>query len=151
MEIRTFKDNELVTGISILAVLKYSYELELSKCLLIEPLLSYSKVVKALKRANSGIRSIEELVLKENVVFAGFNTRYQEHLLLSINGMMLFSEMGLISIEGNKAIYTGDSFNLFNSTLGNKTRDRVKAAKKVSEILQKGDASDLYLCLRVEI
>ena len=151
MEIRTFRDNELVTGISILAVLRYSHELELSKCMLIEPLLSYSRVVNTLKRANSSIRSIEELILKENVVFANFNSRFQEHLLLSINSMLLFSQMGLISIYDDRAVFSGDTFDFSNTSFGNKTSDRIKAAKKLSEILLKGDASDFYLSLRVEL
>ena len=58
MEIRSFRDNELITGISILAVLNYTKKLEFSKCLLIEPLLSYSRVVKGLSRRNSSIKSI---------------------------------------------------------------------------------------------
>ena len=61
MEIRSFRDNELITGISILAVLNHTKKLEFSKCLLIEPLLSYSRVVKGLSRKNSNIKSIEDL------------------------------------------------------------------------------------------
>lgn len=63
MEIRFFRDNELITGISILAVLKCTKKLEFSKCLLIEPLLSYARVVKGLSRKNSNIKSIEDLEL----------------------------------------------------------------------------------------
>lgn len=107
MEIRSFRDNELITGISILAVLNYTKKLEFSKCLLIEPLLSYSRVVKGLSRRNSSIKSIEDLVLKENVVFSDFNSRYQEKLLLSINSLLLFSKMGLVSLEGDVAAYAG--------------------------------------------
>lgn len=113
MEIRSFRDNELITGISILAVLNYTKKLEFSKCLLIEPLLSYSRVVKGLSRRNSSIKSIEDLVLKENVVFSDFNSRYQEKLLLSINSLLLFSKMGLVSLEGDVAAYAGGKFRSF--------------------------------------
>ena len=151
MEIRTFRDNELITGISILAVLSYTKKLELSKCMLIEPLLSYSNVIKGLKRTNSSIKSIEDLILKENVVFSNFNSRYREKLLLSINSMLLFIQMGLISIDEGFAVYTGEEFELFNSNLGEKASARIKAAKKLSEILLKGEASDFYLSLRIEL
>lgn len=151
MEVRSFRDNELITGISILAVLSYTKKLEFSKCLLIDPLLSYSRVVKGLARANSSIKSIEDLVLKENVVFSDFNSRYQEKLLLSINSILLFNQMGLVSMEGNFATYTGAFFDFYNSNLGEKATARIKAAKRLSEILLKGEASDFYLSLRIEI
>lgn len=49
----SFKENELLTGISILAVLKHTNQLELTKCILIEPLLSYSQVLRFLKNSNT--------------------------------------------------------------------------------------------------
>ena len=151
MEIRSFRDNELITGISILAVLNHTKKLEFSKCLLIEPLLSYSRVVKGLSRKNSNIKSIEDLILKENVVFSDFNSRYQEKLLLSINSLLLFSKMRLVSLEGDVAVYAGENFDFFNSNLGEKAAARIKASKRLSEILLKGEASDFYLSLRIEI
>lgn len=151
MEIRTFRDNELITGISILAVLKYTKKLEISKCMLIEPLLSYSKVVSSLKRVNSSIKSIEDLIIKENVVFSNFNSRYQEKLILSINSILLFEQMGLISVDDGFVFFSGENFNFFNSDLGDKATARIKAARNLSEILLKGDASDFYLSLRIEI
>lgn len=151
MEIRSFRDNELITGISILAVLNYTSKLEFSKCMLIEPLLSYSRVVKALARANSGVKSVEDLILKENVVFSDFNSRYQEKLLLSINSILLFKQMGLISLDGNFASYTGEFFDFYNPNLGEKATARIKAAKRLSEILLKEEASDFYLSLRIEV
>ena len=92
VEIRTFRDNELITEISILAVLKHSKELEYSKCILIEPILSYSRVLKALRRANSCIKSIEDLILRENIAFADFDSRFQDCLILSLNSLLLFRE-----------------------------------------------------------
>lgn len=151
METFNFKENEVLTGISILAVLKYTHELELSKCMLIEPLLSYSIVESTLKRAKSNIRSIEELIIRENVVFSNFNSRFREHFALSMNSILLFSHMGLITIKENRAIFTGNAFDFNNQLLGKKAAARIKAAKKLSEILLKGDASELYLSLRVEL
>ena len=99
METYSLKENELITGISILAVLRHTQQLELSKCILIEPLLSYSQVLRALKRSNSSIKSMEDLILKQSIPFANFNNRFQEKLLLSMNSLILFEKLGLISIE----------------------------------------------------
>lgn len=151
MEINKFKNNELITGISILAVLKYMKHIEISKCMLIEPLLSYSKVLQLLGRANSSIKSIEDLIIKESIVFTNFNERYNEKLTISINSIFLFVKLGLISIKNDEIIFEGSKFNFNDDTLGKRARMRITAAKKLAEILLKGEASDLYLSLRIEI
>jgi len=151
VEIRKFRDNELITGITILAVIRDTKKLEFSKCMLIEPLLSYSKVLRALKRVNSSIKSVEDLVLKEEIAFSNFNSRFQDNLLLTINSILLFEQMGLLKIENGFANYRGGNFDFSNQSLGKKAADRIKAAKKLAEILAKGDASDLYLSLRIEL
>ncbi len=151
MRTESFKENELITGISILAVLKYSGSLEVTKCLLVEPLLSCSTITKKLKKENTHIASIEELILKEQVVFSDFNNRYYEFLVLSINAIMLFQHMKLITIENGIVTHTNEAFNLEDSSLGSKAATRVKAAKKLATILTKGSASDLYLSLRIEL
>lgn len=151
VQIESFKENELITGISILAVLKYSGSLEVTKCLLVEPILSYSVVTQKLKTENTHIESIEELILKEQIAFSDFNDRYYEYLVLSINAMMLFRHMKLITIENGIVTYINGAFNLEDSSLGNKAATRVKAAKKLATILTKGAASDLYLSLRIEL
>lgn len=151
MEISVFRDNELITGISMLAVLRFTKKLELSKCMLIEPLLSYSKVLKLLKRANSSVKSIEDLIIKESIIFSNFSSRYQEKLILSINSLLLFKEMGLLQIEDNIVIYNGNSFDFAEQSLGERTRNRISASRKLAEILTKGDASDFYLSLRIEL
>ena len=75
MEIHSFNENELLTGISILAVLRHTKQLELSKCMLIEPILSYSAALQSLCRTNSSIKSIEDFMIKQSVSFANFNDR----------------------------------------------------------------------------
>lgn len=137
MGISIFRDNELITGISILAVLRFTKRLELSKCMLIEPLVSYSRVLKILKRSNSSIKSIEDLVIKENIIFSNFNSRYHEKLLLSMNALLLFEEMGLLRIESDGVIYNGDSFNFYEQSLGSKAKDRIAASKKLAEICKR--------------
>lgn len=151
MRLSTFQDNELLTGISILAVLQYSNELDLSKCMLIEPLLSYSKVLAVLKRANSNIKSIEDLIIKESIVFTNFDNRFQEKLILSINSILLFQNMGLLETSNGGIKFTGYNFDFSATSLGDKAKSRIVASRKLSEILAKGDASDFYLSLRVEL
>mgnify|MGYP004590756947 FL=1 len=151
MELHCFNENELLTGISILAVLRHTKQLELSKCMLIEPILSYSAALQSLCRTNSNIKSIEDFMIKQSISFANFNDRYQENLLLSLNSILLFSKLQLISFNGKVACFSGDDFDFEEPTLGRSARKRIVASKKLAEILQKGDASDFYLSLRIEV
>lgn len=151
MELNTFKENELLTGISILAVLRYTKQLELSKCILIEPLLSYSQVLNTLKRSKSKIKSIEDLIIKQSIAFANFNSRFHDKLLLSMNAIILFEKLGLLYREDNLVHFSAPDFNFATASLGELAHNRILASPKLAEILQKGDASDFYLSLRIEI
>ena len=151
IETNVLRNNELITGISILAVLRYMKQIDIAKCMLIEPLLSYSKVVQSLGRSNCSVKSIEDLIIKESVVFANFNERYAESSILSFNALMLFEKMGLLSVCDGMIYYQADQFDFENKTLGNKVRNRIGAAKRVADILAKGEAGEFYLSLRVEL
>lgn len=119
--------------------------------MLIEPLLSYSRVLKALKRPNSSVKSIEDLILKQSIPFANFNYRFQDKFLLSINALILFEKLELLSIKGNNVFFEANDFDFSNTSLGEAATSRIAAAGKLADIMVKGDASDLYLSLRVQI
>ena len=144
MDINALKDNELITGISVLATLKHVDQMEIAKCMLIEPLLSYSK-------SNSSVKSVEDLIMKESITFSNFNERYRDKFILSINSIILFKKMGLLSVEENMIIFRGNNFNFNESSLGKKASTRILASKNLAKILSKGETSDLYLSLRIKI
>lgn len=147
----TFQSNEILTGIAIISVLKITEKLEISKCLLIEPLLSYKSIRAYLKNTNSKVRSIEELMVKQNIVFSNFNKRFQEKLPLSINSIMLMSQLKLLNIESNKLLFTGNTFDFNEKSLGKTAKDIIATSSNLAEILTKEVASSLYLSLRVEL
>lgn len=149
--LHSFKSNEILTGIAILSVLKITKELEITKCLLIEPLLSYKSIRNYLKNSNSKVRSIEELMVKQNVVFSNFNRRFYEKLPLSINSILLMSQLKLLHIEKNLIVFTGDQFDFKEKSLGKSVQDIIATRDNLAEILTKEAASSLYLCLRVEL
>ncbi len=151
MERYSLKENELLTGISILAVLRHTKQLELSKCILIEPLLSYTQVLNTLKRSNTKIKSIEDLIIKQSIAFANFNNRFQDTLLLSMNAIILFEKLGLLYRKDNWVHFSATDFNFATESLGETAHNRISASRKLAEILQKGEASDFYLSLRIEI
>lgn len=127
MERNSLKENELLTGISILAVLRHAKHLELSKCILIEPLLSYSQVLNSLKRSNTRIKSIEDLIMKQSIAFANFNNRFQDKLLLSINAIILFEKLGLLYKKENFVYFNAPDFNFATKSLGETAHSRISA------------------------
>ncbi len=149
--IHSFQSNELLTGIAILSVLRNTKKLEITKCLLIEPLLSYKSIRDYLKNNNCKVRSIEELMVKQNVVFSNFNRRFQEKLPLSINSILLMSELKLLKIENNNLLFIGEKFDFTEKTLGKTAQGIIATSGNLAEILTKEGASSLYLSLRVEL
>lgn len=150
-ELNSFYNNELITGIAILSALKKAKTLEISKALLIQPLLSYTGVLNFVKKRTVKVRSIEELIVKRNITFTNFNRRYFESLSLSIDSIFLLKQLKLIIIEGNKLICTDEQFNFENSTLGDRAKEVISAASNLADMLKREDASNLYLSLRIEI
>lgn len=150
-QIDTFYNNELLTGIAILAALKQRQKVEISKALLIHTILSYKGIVEFLKDKRTKIRSIEELIIKKNMAFANFNRRYLEDLELSINAIFLFKELGMLDIIDNELIYIETSFDFKNKALGKRVLDIIDASYSLINVLDKEEASNLYLSLRVEL
>jgi hypothetical protein len=150
-EIHTFLSNEILTGITILSVLRVAKKIEVSKALLIEPLLSYKSIRDYLKKSNGKVRSIEELIVKKNIVFSNFNKRFQDKLTLSINSILLMTQLKLIRIEGSTLVFSGDEFNFNEKSLGKSAQDLIATAENMAKILMKGEASSLYLSLRIEL
>ncbi|QAA34952.1 MULTISPECIES: hypothetical protein [Clostridiaceae] len=150
-QIDTFYNNELLTGIAILAALKQKGKVEISKVLLIHPILSYKGIVEFLKDKRTKIRSVEELIIKKNMAFANFNKRYLEDLELSINAIFLFKELGMLDIINNELIYIEAGFDFKNKVLGKRALDIIDASYNLINVLDKEEASNLYLSLRVEL
>lgn len=151
IEHKSFCSNELLTGISILSVLSNTKEMEAVKCVLIEPMLNHKDLRTIIKKSNTVVRSIEELILKKTVAFSNFNNRFHETLPLSINSILLMSELGLLKINGKVLVFSGEDFNFNEESLGQSARERIIASKKIAKILRRETVANLYLNLRVEL
>lgn len=150
-ELNSFYNNELITGIAILSAMKNTKALEISKVLLIQPLLSYTDILSFVKKGNVKVRSIEELIIKRNITFTNFSKRYFENLSLSINSILLLKQLKLITIEGNKLMRSGVHFDFDDKKLGERAKEIIAAAGNLAEMIKREDASNLYLSLRIEI
>ena len=68
-----------------------------------------------------------------------------------MNSLILFEKLGLISIEKGIVYFYAYEFNFADTSLGEAAADRISASGKLADIMLKGDASDFYLSLRVQI
>lgn len=151
IEQQSFLSNEILTGLSILSVLSHTKELQVSKCVLIEPMLNHKELRAMLKNSKTIIRSIEELIMKKTVAFSNFHSRFIETLPLSINSILLMSELRLLKINGNKIIFSGNDFDFKEHSLGTLMEERILACNKIADILNNETVENLYLNLRVEL
>lgn len=148
---RTIYNNELIGLISIISVLNHHKKMSLGKSLLILPFITHKNTLKILNSKNVKIRSLEEFIVKYPSSFSNFNERYYSLLPVSINSNILLNRMNLINIENGSLILSEiNKFEVDNVTLGNRAKDIILGAEKLSELL-KDDAHNLYLQLRVKL
>lgn len=143
-------NNEAFGIVAVGSVLKFSESLSYSKALLILPLFAHKETLDLLKRNNSDVRSIEQLIAKKSNLVTNFNARYQSLLPISINAITILNEMRIVQNDQGVINYSNDSFDFYHRSLGNRAKNIVNASKKLSVILQK-DTVNLYLQLRVQI
>lgn len=143
--------NELIGIISLLSILQYHKEMSLGKACLILPFFAHKSTLGILKRKNSKIRSLEELIVKYPSSCSNYNERFQSLLPVTLNSIILLKRMGLVNLkDGILSLNKQNNFELENKSLGNRAKDIVQASKKLADILV-DDTSNLYLQLRVEL
>lgn len=144
-------NNEAFGVVAIASTLRHAQTLSLSKALLILPLFSHKETLDYLKRSNSDVKSIEQLIAKKGNVVSNFHKRYESLLPVSINSILILCEMKIAKYENQQLVLINHSrFNFNDSGLGNRAKEIIKASKNVSNLLQK-NANDLYLQLRVQL
>ncbi|MGO4731154.1 three component ABC system middle component [Paenibacillus sp. 2KB_22] len=143
-------NNEAFGIVAIASVLKHSKKLSYSKALLILPLMAHKETLILLKRENSNVRSIEQLIAKKENLLTNFNERYLSLLPISINSIVLLNEIRVLENDAGIIEYVNDSFDFNNRGLGKRAQDVIKASKKISSMLEMS-VENLYLQLRVHI
>ncbi|MDO7906076.1 hypothetical protein DC345_12575 [Paenibacillus taichungensis] len=146
-----FYNNEAFGIVAIASVLKYSKTLPLSKALLILPTVAHKETLNYLKRANSDVKSIEQLIIKKGNLVTNFNSRFQSLLPVSINSINILCEMKYVKfVDEHLSLLDESKFNFSEPSLGGRARAIVQASSKITVLLQK-NANDLYLQLRVQL
>jgi hypothetical protein len=149
--IRSLYNNEVICAISIYSILTHMKSINISKAILIFPMMSHKGTLDFLKSKNTQVRSLEEFIIKKPDYFSNYNERFFSFLTLSINSLILLLEMDLVSIDNSQVTINPDKrIDINKKVMGVRAFSIFEAAPKLSVILE-DDEKNLYLQLRVQL
>lgn len=123
-------------------------KMDLTKALLIMPILANKELTSYLANGRTKIKSLDKLIIDKLQCFSNFNKRYYDNLSTSINAIQFLSEMNVISVE-NSIISTKEKID-YASNMGTRLKLIYKASENIAELLSQ-ETSNLYLNLRIEL
>jgi hypothetical protein len=142
--------NEAIFAFSIIEVLKHCKSLPVSKVTLIPAFLQSKITVNNLKRANSRIRSIEELISFSPFIVTGFNNRYIDTLSITTNAITILLDSNILQLDNQNLKYNPESkFEL--SPNFSQGKNIVKSSEKLANILLNENNYELFLKLRIRL
>ena len=141
-------NNLAFAALAIAIIIEKSKKLELTKALLIMPILANKELLSYLANGNITIKSLDKLIIDKLHCFSNFNKRYYDNLSTSINALQFLSEIDLISIENSHVVSKEKIENI--SSMGSRLNKASKASDNITRIFNE-DSSNLYLNLRIEL
>jgi hypothetical protein len=122
--------------------------IELSKVLLIVPMIMHKDLLGYISRENSSVIGIDKLIIDKLECFTNFNHRFYDSLPQSINAIQFLSEIDVIHIEKSK-VYGLNKIK-YSDEMGTRAKKIWKASSNISKLLEE-DASKLYLNFRIKL
>ena len=141
-------NNVAFASLAIAIVAGKVEKMELTKALLIMPILANKELTSYLANGRTKIKSLDKLIIDKLHCFSNFNKRYYDNLSTSINAIQFLSETNVISVE-NSIISTKEKID-YASSMGTRLKLTYKASQNIAELLSQ-ETSNLYLNLRIEL
>lgn len=142
-------NNEAQALIAIHSVLSISKSLPVASCYLIAPLMFDKKIRSHLKRKNTNILSVQELVSANSEKFISFNDMYNDLLIVTTNAIIMGLELSILKFDEGR-VSSSCPFCVDSDDAGKKVREIIDASRNASKILEEPFDS-LYSLFRVEI
>lgn len=142
-------DNEAIGAIVIAQLLKELKYIEISKALLILPILLHDPTIKRLSSATK-YRSIDEFLIKERINFGDVAKRLENLLPVTLNSLSILIDLKIISTDNLKIIYnTKESL----TNLNNKSKRLQKIIEVIpkSKFLFEDDSSATFLKFNIQL
>ncbi|TFE03846.1 three component ABC system middle component [Jeotgalibacillus salarius] len=146
-------NNELIGCVAIYNVLSQSKTISSAKAMLIIPLMCHNGFLSYINRANTDLKSIEQLVIRKPELVSNFNERFYSLMLNSINSISILNSINVIEFsENNIKISEKKDFYSIEQTskLGLRAKKIIAASPTVAKLLE-DDVENLYLQLRVKL
>lgn len=84
-----------------MAVLAYTERLSLAKTVLVMPLVMHDATVRYMSNGNVTVRDAAGLVAHRPDLFANFNSRFEESLVVTVNAIQLIVTAGYAGLDGS--------------------------------------------------
>lgn len=145
-------NNEIIGCISIYSVIRHLQNITAAKALLILPLTCHSQLLNYIGRANTDVKSIEQLLIRKPDSLANFNERFYSLLRVSTNSILMLSALDFVNIktDGNIHFINGKDFipNYNKEVIGKRAMQIIDKSSDIANLLD-DKVENLYLQLRV--
>lgn len=142
-------NNEAIGLIALSSVLFKMKKINIVNSYLALPLLFDKKIRLYLKRKNTKILSLQELVVSHSSLFSGFNEKYVDSLIVTTNSILLGIELNLFEMHDNELVMINDDL-VDVTSIGSRALDIISASENVAKILSE-EPQHVYSQLRIKI
>lgn len=132
---------------ALASVIEHTGRLPLAKAMLVMPLVMHEGTLLFLSKANIRKRGAAALSSMRPELFANFNSRFEDSLVLSLNAIQLLAHLGYARLAQDLvpgvSMRIGDEF-------GKRAQRIVRATPNIAALLD-GPVEELYLNFRVQL
>jgi hypothetical protein len=138
-------NNVGICATALLAVLAHAKQLNISKALLVMPLVMHNATVSYLGNGRVAKREATALVAHRPDLFANFNSRFAESLVVTVNAIQLIVAAGYVKFDGKLVLLRPLEI---DGSFGKRAQRIAKAANHIAAILA-SPVDELYLNFRI--
>jgi hypothetical protein len=142
-------NNEAIASLVLEKTLRLLNEIEISRFLLILPILLEDRIIVKLRTSN--FSNFEELLRKHPTLFANFNDRYLDLLPISINSLTLLKEMGVLMTSKNRIFYNSNYQQLSQSVSSNRLESIAGQLENFVSLTAGYETNTLYKILKIRL
>ena len=142
-------NNEAIASLVLEKTLRLLNEIEISRFLLILPILLEDRIIVKLRTSN--FSDFEELLRKHPTLFANFNDRYLDLLPISINSLTLLKEMGVLMTSKNRIFFNANYKESSQSASSNRLESIADQLENFVSLTAGYETNTLYKILKIRL
>jgi len=147
-------NNEMIGSVAMYSVIRHLGSLSTAKAMLILPIAFHNQIVSYIGRANTEVKSIEQLLIRKPDLLANFNGRFYSLLEVSVNCIAILAALKFVSISSDGTINVIKDKNFIPSSekklIGSRASRIIDSASQIAKLFE-DNVENLYLQLRVKL